>query len=308
MNPKTTQKWMQEFNEKPMSAKAPIYLYATEMVSTYYSKLSVKGKVVLTICGSGDQVLNALFMGAKKIVAFDINKQSEYITQLKIAAIQHLPYAKFLSFFGDEKKKGNFVYVQYKKIRKSLNKKTARFFDSLYTKFNKNGKQLIISSHIRHRDTFSNHRIKQINSYLKNEKNYLALRERLQAFALAFIQSDIQKIAFHPKIKNEKFDLINMSNVPGYITVGMEKQGHLDPCGYLAKEILVPLQKILSPRGKAFYYIFSPTIYAKGIVRERSPAAHLSNFKNFKHSFRISESKFQGIIQGTFDKIVIFKK
>lgn len=45
---------------------APLYLYGTEHISKYYSKLDLNNKKVLTIIGSGDQALNAFFYGAKK--------------------------------------------------------------------------------------------------------------------------------------------------------------------------------------------------------------------------------------------------
>ena len=55
--------------------KAPIYLYGTEAIGSYYKPLKLKGKSVLTINGSGDQVLNAYYFGAKKNTASATHKK-----------------------------------------------------------------------------------------------------------------------------------------------------------------------------------------------------------------------------------------
>ena len=72
-----------KIKEKPMSEQAPMYVYATETVSSYYKLLNLKDKTVLSVCGSGDQVLNAYFFGAKRVIGCDMNERSKYITLLK---------------------------------------------------------------------------------------------------------------------------------------------------------------------------------------------------------------------------------
>lgn len=156
---------MPPFKEKPMTEEAPMYLYATEMVSTYYSLLGVKGKHVLTICGSGDQVLNAYFFGVTSVVGIDLNKRAEFITRLKMSAVMELTYKEFLQFFSN--KRSRFAYRLYQKIKKNLNKETADFFDNLYFAHSFNGSSLARSpDYFRQRDHFATGRIKTMNAYL----------------------------------------------------------------------------------------------------------------------------------------------
>jgi S-adenosylmethionine:diacylglycerol 3-amino-3-carboxypropyl transferase len=124
--------------EARMSESAPMYVYATENVSAYYKFLKLKNKEILTICGSGDQVLNALYFEAKEVFAFDLNKKAKFITTLKIAALSHLDYAEFLKFFGEDKPNIGFDYKIYKKFRNKLESQTRSFFDRLYKKFDYN--------------------------------------------------------------------------------------------------------------------------------------------------------------------------
>ena len=89
-----------KIKEKRMGSDAPVYIYATEMCSSYYHIVDVKRKRVLTVCGSGDQILNAYFFGAEVVVGFDLNANSERMLRLKVVAIKELAYKKFLKFFG----------------------------------------------------------------------------------------------------------------------------------------------------------------------------------------------------------------
>ena len=56
-----------------MTAESPLFIYATEMVSLNYVHIDLKHRSVLTLGGSGDQMLNAYFFGAETVTMFDIN-------------------------------------------------------------------------------------------------------------------------------------------------------------------------------------------------------------------------------------------
>ena len=78
---------------------ASVYIFTTESLSSYIDKLKVKNKDILTVTGSGDQLLNLALNGAKTVDNFDINKNAYYFVQLKLAALQSLNYDEFLNFF-----------------------------------------------------------------------------------------------------------------------------------------------------------------------------------------------------------------
>lgn len=192
--------------EMEMSKEAPMYIYATEGVSSYYSILKINNKKILTVCGSGDQVLNAYFFGAKEVVGFDLNKRSEFITRIKIAAVKELSYEEFLKFFGENYTGASFDYSLYKKIRRNLDKKTIVFFDSLYKKHNFKGKKSVKSEYFRQREDVRLD-IKKINLYLRNEKNYLKLRHILKNIKFKFVGSYLWGINEY-KVKGIHFEIL----------------------------------------------------------------------------------------------------
>src|SRR5680860_295742 len=105
---------------KEMTIQSPLYIYATEMVSAYYNLLQIKDKRILSIVGSGDQIIDAYYYGAKEVIGFDINKRSLFILEIKFVAISILTRKEFLEFFGTNMSNGTFNFQVYKKIRRKL--------------------------------------------------------------------------------------------------------------------------------------------------------------------------------------------
>jgi hypothetical protein len=296
-----------------MSEEAPMYVYATEMVYSYYSLLNIKGKSILTVCGSGDQVINAYLLGAKKVVAFDLNRRVEFITKLKLAAIEALNYEEFLDFFGKNMQtRGMFNYSLYKRIKKGLDPETSRFFDRLYKEFRFKGDKLAASyEYFRTREEDSAKRTKLMNGYLKNESSYLKARERIHSLNLEFIPCDVQKLIKNKKLKNKKFDIINLSNVPDYITRVLRDKRDKDPFKHFINGTISPLFKLVAKGGLIFYYHNSPMIYRTTYTRgNKPPAAEEAeiNRREFRKRFAIKYKKFEGVSRGTRDRIVIFRR
>jgi hypothetical protein len=275
--------------EKSMSLDAPMYVYATEMVGAYYEAINVRNKKVLTIVGSGDQVLNAIEQGAKKIYGFDLNKNAQHMINLKLASVKTLNYSEFLDYFG-EKPNSGFSYNIYTKIRKRLDKKTAKFFDNLYRKYNLSGLKVIKSDKFRQRDDISIN-TKEINYYLKDNKRYLNLKKRIKKIKFQFVRSDIKSIA--DKV-NTKFDLINLSNVPNYVVQRLESN---DKFGNFYKTVLLKIRKILNKNGLLFFYSYSDKSYPN-IVAKRVPIASTNTTLSYlkeRKEFKVKQFQFKGI-------------
>ncbi len=290
-----------------MTSSSPMYIYATEMVSSYYSKLSLGKKTVLTISGSGDQVLNAYFFGAKDVISFDLNKHSFFITYLKFTAIKILSYTEFLKFFGTKYNNTGLGYELYKKIRTNLNNNTRAFFDSTYEENSYSGSKIIKSEkYFRRRGDLSLKPAKIINIYLKNERNYLKLRNIIKDQKLTFIQSDIVGISKKIQPSKEKIDLINISNVINYLSTSVKSD---DPEKYIIN-LLTDLGKNLNKNGKIIFYAYSLATYADRISRGVPPASRKSFIDRIKNEtdFIIEEKKISGIHNKTMDKIIILRK
>ena len=295
--------------EKRMGVDAPMYIYATEMCSSYYPKVGVKNKRVLTICGSGDQVLNAYFFGAKEVVTFDLNAHSERMLRLKIAAIKALSYNEFLKFFGKEKVNVGFSYQLYKKIRELLDKKTKEFFNYIY-RINKNyGGRVAASDSFRRRNDFA-FGAYLVNAYLSNGKSYLKLREVIDGKKIRFVRSGIDKI--FNKLKGEKFDVINLSNVPNYF-MGVCRRNGLDEMktiNYIHDKIFIGLSKILKKNGKILYVSYSSSIYPNRIAKREALISRNDGRRILESMGKFSTKRrdIKGLERGTKDKIIVMER
>ena len=273
--------------------KAPIYLYGTEAIGAYYLALELEGKSVLTINGSGDQVLNAYYFGAKRVVGFDIVKSTKYMLDLKIAAIKNLNYKEFLNFFGDKKEIGNFNFNFNSSFRSNLENDTVRFFDELFEKYERNGQALLESDNFRKRKEFCE-KLDEINPFLANEKNYKVMQERMSEVNLEFVEADICDI--YKKVDGT-FDLINLSNVLNYISKDLTGKGVDNPLESMYEYSIFNLREKLSENGKIIFYCFyrSPEeMDTMPLINKDSSLEWIAS----QEDFEVSKIKFKGILKG----------
>lgn len=177
-----------------------IYNTATEEIDHFMPKLDVEDKKVLTVAGSGDQLLTCALNGAKSVDAFDINPLQIYFTKLKVSALKALGVGEFNDYFY---KKLMFSRSLYNKVRDYLDNSTRTFFDSLY-KNDLESKFYRLMANENMDDSFS-----IIPSYTK-EENYYITRNNLEKMDIRYITSDLLKI--HKKTKKE-YDVIMLSNI-----------------------------------------------------------------------------------------------
>ena len=297
-------------------SKAPMYLHATEMADTYYSKLGLEGKSVLTVIGSGDQVLDAVFHGAVEVTGFDINLYSTYITKLKIAAIRNLSYTEFLKYFGSGTRSASLDYKLYLKFRSGIHGDARYFFDSLYRYYKNNGSRMVKSSFFAQRHyTFS---IGLVVGYLKSDANYQRIRKRLGVAGLNLVICNITDFQSCKGIKGKKFDIVNLSNVPNFYVRRQIKSG--DKMMIFHDSILAPLGKMLKKGGRIFYYRYTPKTYPNPLAPRMPYASARRNIRKLRKSkeFKLSEMRFKGISltdfpanrrpDKEFDSIVILEK
>ena len=75
------------FNYKEAYSKtSSIYKFSNENISAYFNHLQNKENV-LSVIGSGNQILNTILGGTRNIDCFDISIFPEYYLQLQIASI-----------------------------------------------------------------------------------------------------------------------------------------------------------------------------------------------------------------------------
>lgn len=182
-----------------------IYLMTTENIRAFLEKYNLQDKEILTVAGSGDQMLNAYLMGAKNVTCFDINPLAFYQVKLKKAAVSTLSYEEFTDFFfyGTE-----FFFNPdlFKKIAGSLDKESIDFWNYFFSNYS--------SDQIYYKlfHPFGS-RLKQqqrLNSYLEQD-NYQKLAAILKDKEVSFIQSNVTTL--REQIDNNYYDMILLSNI-----------------------------------------------------------------------------------------------
>lgn len=236
-------------NEPKMTSQAPMYVYATEMVGSYYKRLSLKGKRVLTIVGSGDQVLNAHFYGAREVVGVDINRNALFITELKLCAIEMFTYREFLKFFNQ--RNNGFGRRSYERLRMSLSRPCRTYFDRLFTAVGK--RSLGRSVYFRQREVLFGSG-KRVNAYLVDADAYEKMRTIIRKNKPVLLNADILHLTRQQRLG--KFELINLSNVPNYLTgrsFGLTERQVLG--------VLKHFKPLLSTRGSVIFYGYNSRMY-----------------------------------------------
>lgn len=177
----------------------------TENIKAFLQCYSLQDSSVLTVCGSGDQVLNAYLLGAKNVTCFDVNPLAFYQVCLKIAAVQVLTYEEFLDFFFPE-----FLHLfdesLFNKISSCLDYDACEFFKYIYSRYNTSQ----ILDKVYYDFIPSLDHMKKMNLYLE-ESNYSGLRDILINKKPSFIESDVTLLP--NKLGDRKFDLIMLSNI-----------------------------------------------------------------------------------------------
>ncbi len=284
--------------ERKMTADAPMYVYATEMVAAYYRRLALKGKRVLTVTGSGDQVVNALFYGASEVVGFDINRNSLFITELKLGAIRALSYKEFLRFFSQTKQ--GFGQVLYLKIRPLLSKACQTYVDRLYEVAGMKG--LGTSEYFRDRGELVSHKTREINAYLANEAAYGKVKGILEDSRPILRVENVLNLATSKAFGKKKFDVINLSNVPNYLTGRSFGLSEEDVLSYFRK-----LKKLVSRQGVIFFYSYDDSIYPTPVSKDVPPISRPSFLKKIKKTgvFTVSRKSFPGLNDKKKDRITL---
>lgn len=210
------------------SSNSAMYVFTTENLVDYIKKLKPENKNVLTITGSGDQLINLALMGTRKIDNFDVNQNAYFITQLKLAALQALSYEEFLDFFclydGEEISNAGTVYFQkkigendcafsfktYLQIKPYLDETSAFFWNLIYEDFQFDGKKLASSSLF-----YSGTRYNALknNAYLRDEESYLKARDMINNVQINYIECNLLEVHKLSDI----YDIMLFSNVYDYL-------------------------------------------------------------------------------------------
>mgnify|MGYP001118557352 CR=1 FL=1 len=181
-----------------------IYLNTTENIAGILEGLDIKGKKVLSVAGSGDQVLNAFYHGAEEVSIFDINPLAAAQAELKLVAAQKLDYNEFYHFFTPVTNSVLDVDT-FNKLSKYLTDECANFFEYLYSNYD----SILIFNKVFHKFFPTKCILERINSYM-GEENFKQLKEKIDGKKIDYIESGLVELII--KLK-DLYDIILLSNI-----------------------------------------------------------------------------------------------
>ena len=187
-----------------------IYRGTNEWIaSNTYIDLIKNRKKILSIIGSGDQILNSILVGSSNITGYDISRFPKYYLYLKIAALKILNKEEYISFFVGTYYDELLNIDVYDKVRKELYGEYLLFWDSIFDYFDQieiNESKLFSSEPINKYEHIRN------NLFLQKD-NYYKLRNKIDRINIKLYNDNIFELI--SKL-DEEYDLINLSSIIHY--------------------------------------------------------------------------------------------
>lgn len=211
-----------------MGEYSRIYQNTTENIKLYMPFLSGYYKKALLPTSSGDHQLEAILSGITEITCYDLNRLARYFTELKFGAIESLTREEFIYFmYEDMLNKDIFDF-----FKDSLNEDISVFWEELYKKCNIEDIRNSLFRYLGCIDgnfsitgiDFSKYCVDNFTSYLE-KSNYKLVQDRLEKANIQYIESNLLDL---PKILEEKYDLINLTNIYEFVNNGIFGNGVLD--------------------------------------------------------------------------------
>ena len=186
-----------------------IYKISNERTQDYYSYLIGRNKV-LSVIGSGDQILNLILEGTKEIDAFDISSFPKYFLYLKIAAIKALSKEEYIDFFYEVTQRSEIYDDMYDRISFYLDDEISEFWNSLFNFFDW---QDIYNSTFFSSEPYTAANAINQNKFLQCEAAYEELRNNLDSTVINTYVGDIFNLSCNI---DGTYDLVYLSNIVYY--------------------------------------------------------------------------------------------
>lgn len=194
------------------SAYSACYVFSNENLSDYYPRFNMNNGSVLTVCGSGDQVLMAVLYGAKRVDCFDTNCLTYYNLILKMNAVMFLDYNDFCSLYNLSNRVCDRKKI-YKKFYNYLSPDVKYFWDYIFINGELSlGVKQFFPYFFKERDEELYKAMERI-SYL-SEDNFIKLKELLKVSEINFKKCDFLEVFDK---YTDTYDFINLSNISTYI-------------------------------------------------------------------------------------------
>ena len=192
--------------------------------SGYFRQIDLNNKSLLTIGNSSDEVFDAVFYGAKKIVLTSDNPYTFYYYYLKLASMYSLTYREFEWFFykylnnsyHNNKMFSKKLFKKIKPILYLLNQESYYFFDELFDKYDAK----VIRNSLFNDNDYHIKAMRNFNIYLRNDQTYNKTRKMMEKISFNYQDKSILEENI-----TEKFDVINLSSL--CVNISLDKLIHL---------------------------------------------------------------------------------
>lgn len=223
-NPSKDYDKMNEYNR--------IYQNTTENIKDYMSYLDGDYKTALLPTASGDHLLEAILYGITDFTCFDINKLAKYFNDLKFSAFKSLTEEEFTYFMYEDFL--NKEYFDY--FKNVLNDNSKEFWNALYKNcdiqdIKRNLFRFLGEKTISKGFNISKFALENYTTYMNN---YKLVQEKLQKAKIKYIDANLLEL---PNLLNDKYDLINLTNIYEYINRDIIKGGAQLFCDCIEKLI-----------------------------------------------------------------------
>ena len=194
-----------------------VYKVSNERIQDYRKYLKNRNKV-LSVIGSGDQILNCILNGTKEIDAFDISVFPKYFLELKMAAIKALTVDEYIDFFYEVTNRDEVYEDMYYRIAVYLENDICEFWDSLFNFFE--WKEIYNSTMFSSEPNIASNAINQ-NKFLQSEVEYNNLRDAIDNVKITYYEGDILELSSYLR---ESYDLVYLSNIVYYCNKNKYKE------------------------------------------------------------------------------------
>lgn len=201
---------LHNFGDKDMfHTNSAVYKISNERIQDYRKYFKNRDKV-LSVIGSGDQILNCILNGTKNIDAFDISVFPKYFLELKIAAIKALTIDEYIDFFYEVTNRDEVYEEMYDRIALFLKASFLEFWNSLFNFFE--WKDIYNSTMFSSEPYITSNAINQ-NIFLQSESEYNRLRSLLSDVNIKYYEGDILELSLYLR---DSYDLVYLSNIIYY--------------------------------------------------------------------------------------------
>ena len=282
-----------QFEKTTEEIKSRVYHCSNERLNSYFKDLNLKGKIIATVGSSGDQVLNAIFYGAKDITLIDANIFTRAYFEYKTAMIKNFDFDEFIHHLG---RFSMFNWKTYSKISHNLSPTTQQFFDELMLNQENDFHYYdegyltdsLITNNLFHTPCYY-YNTPEENLFYNNEEDYLKLKKLLieNNYNLKIINADITEF---PSLLQGKFDYIFLSNIYEYVD----------------KSIMIPIIKKLYKKinkGGAiqYYYTYGTDVRGENLISKLARYKRLrppyTTAENLHHVYFIDKPQKENILE-----------